>query len=100
MAHKPTPQDINALFNRAPVVNIFAFTPKIPTQLKHILKADPDYEVVYVKGVPPKKPNIRELMRKSGIPTSLRGVGWTRKNKEQSKNKRKMSQASRKRNRR
>ena len=97
--HKPTPKNINALFDNAPVVNVFTSIQRIPTQLKRIIKAKPDYQVVYYKEVPPKQPKIKELMRQAGIPTRLRGVGFTRPNKRTSKKRRKMTQASRKRNR-
>ena len=99
------PLNIHELFNQAPVYRFFSSRPLIPTQLKMILRANPEYEVQYATGpddepikVQPKV-NILEMMRKQGMAVTLRGVGFTRKSKKQSKKNRKMSQASRRRNR-
>jgi len=97
--HKPTPMDIDALFSKVPFKPGFSFTPHIPTQLKEILKAMPEYDVTYLKKVVPKPQSVKTLLAQAGY-GPLRGVGYTRKNKDQTKKARKTSARSRARNRR
>lgn len=100
-----TPIDINTLF-QAKAVHTFSMARRIPTQLKLILKANPDYEVRHaldaqgneIKVQP--KPNIMQMMNAMGLGGNLRGIGFTRRSKKISKKARKQSAKSRKRNRR
>ena len=91
----PTKRDITSLFQDKAVLT-FSSTQKISPQLKQIIKANPKYRVSYLKRV---RPSIKKMRNLFNLNYSLRGRGWTRPVKDQSKKKRKMAEASRKRNR-
>jgi len=100
-----TPLNIYTLFRKGTTKQYFTSVRQIPTQLKLILKSDPDYEVKHalsksgheIKVQP--KPDINALLATMGLDKKLRGVGFTRPSKKISKQARKQSYKSRKRNR-
>jgi hypothetical protein len=91
--------NIHKLFQSGTSKQYFTSQRHIPTQLKMILETIPEYQVHYVEKVQPKPQNIRELMRIAGLQVNLRGRGFTRKFKGQSKARRQMAKASRRKNR-
>ena len=98
-------QELFAVGNTA-ARRAFSTRPPIPTQLKHILKANPEYEVTYAldesgneRKVSPKKKSVQDLLSSMGMFVRLRGVGFTRKNKKVTKRNRLIAKRSRARNR-
>jgi len=98
-------QTLDELFSKRPHKQRFTMARVIPTQLKMLIRSDPLYVVRYafddngnlLKFTQPKD-QIDDLLRSLGY-GKLRGVGFTRKDKRTSKRQRKMTQASRRKNR-